>query len=310
MGDAAARLTAALLSCRQGRQTEAEAHLARAEELFAEQSQFLAFEFDAVRAELAVAAGDTDAAVAAAMAGVEGEGIAPTFCERLLPLAAKAVASQAQAFRDRGDDPKPAVARLHDLRNRYPAVVADFGPGPVYQAQVRAMQAWYDAEIQRGQDDPAAATAWQNAARACAEGELAWDEAYTWWRAAEALIKDRTTRDAAASALRRAHELALDLQAAPLVADVEALAQSARVSLVTTEKVPSETEAVRGLTAREREVLTHIVAGRTYGEIARELVLSEKTVSVHVSHLLHKTGTANRIELAQLARRLATPATD
>jgi DNA-binding NarL/FixJ family response regulator len=52
------------------------------------------------------------------------------------------------------------------------------------------------------------------------------------------------------------------------------------------------------------------VAGRTYGEIARELVLSEKTVSVHVSHLLHKTGTTNRVELAQLARRLASQATD
>jgi DNA-binding NarL/FixJ family response regulator len=52
------------------------------------------------------------------------------------------------------------------------------------------------------------------------------------------------------------------------------------------------------------------VAGRTYGEIARELVLSEKTVSVHVSHLLHKTGTANRVELAQLARRVTRPAAE
>jgi DNA-binding NarL/FixJ family response regulator len=51
-------------------------------------------------------------------------------------------------------------------------------------------------------------------------------------------------------------------------------------------------------------VLAHIVAGRTYAEIARELVISEKTVSVHVSNLLHKTGTANRVELAQLARRI------
>ena len=199
------------------------------------------------------------------------------------------------------------MARLHDLRNRYPAVVEDFGPGPVYQAQVRAMQAWYDAEIQRGQDDPAAATAWQRAAQACAEGELAWDEAYAWWRAAEALTKDRTTRDAAASALRRAHELAVDLQAAPLLAEIEALAQSTRVSLATIDTAPStETEALPGLTPREREILAHVVAGRTYGEIARELVLSEKTVSVHVSHLLHKTGTANRIELAQLARRVQT----
>jgi DNA-binding NarL/FixJ family response regulator len=45
-----------------------------------------------------------------------------------------------------------------------------------------------------------------------------------------------------------------------------------------------------------------MVAGRTYGEIARHLVLSEKTVSGHVSNLLRKTGTTNRVELAQLAR--------
>ena len=105
--------------------------------------------------------------------------------------------------------------------------------GPTLQAQIRAMQAWYDAEIQRGHDDPAAATAWQNAARACAEGELAWDEAYAWWRAAEALAKDRTAREAAAAALRRAHELAVDLRAAPILAEVEALARSTRVSLAT-----------------------------------------------------------------------------
>ncbi len=75
-------------------------------------------------------------------------------------------------------------------------------------------------------------------------------------------------------------------------------------------KPAGRTAALPGLTPREREILAHIVAGRTYGEIARELVLSEKTVSVHVSHLLHKTGTTSRVELAQLARRVATSATD
>jgi DNA-binding NarL/FixJ family response regulator len=33
-------------------------------------------------------------------------------------------------------------------------------------------------------------------------------------------------------------------------------------------------------------------------------VLSEKTVSVHISNMLRKTGTANGVELAQLAQRL------
>jgi DNA-binding NarL/FixJ family response regulator len=74
------------------------------------------------------------------------------------------------------------------------------------------------------------------------------------------------------------------------------------------DEIRAEPEGPPKLTSREREVLAHIVAGRTYGEIARELVLSEKTVSVHVSNMLHKTGAANRVELAQLARRLAAEA--
>jgi DNA-binding CsgD family transcriptional regulator len=308
--DMIARLTAALLATWQGRWAEASGHLVRAEELFAARSILRSQGLDAVRAELALATGDTEQAVAIALAGVENHGH-DNLVERLIPLAAKAMANEARAFLDQGKDPSRAMARLDDLRSRHPTVVADTGPGPMHRAQVRAMQAWYDAEILRGQNNPAVGPAWQNAAQACADGQLAWDEAYAWWRVAEALAKDRAARDEAAAALRRAHELAVDLQAVPLLAEVEALAHNARISLATLDESPPPIiHALPGLTPREREVLTHIVAGRTYGEIARELVLSEKTVSVHISHLLHKTGTTNRIELAQLARRLATPATD
>ena len=38
---------------------------------------------------------------------------------------------------------------------------------------------------------------------------------------------------------------------------------------------------------------------------SRVLYLNEKTVSVHISNMLRKTGTSNRVELAQLARRLS-----
>jgi DNA-binding CsgD family transcriptional regulator len=62
--------------------------------------------------------------------------------------------------------------------------------------------------------------------------------------------------------------------------------------------------ALPGLTVREREVLAHVVAGRTYAEIAREMVISEKTVSSHISNLLRKTGTANRVDLSRLAARV------
>jgi DNA-binding NarL/FixJ family response regulator len=61
------------------------------------------------------------------------------------------------------------------------------------------------------------------------------------------------------------------------------------------------------LTKRELEVLTHLVAGRTYAEIASALFISEKTVSVHISNLLRKTGTSSRREVAALAMRLGEP---
>ncbi len=305
-GDMIARLAAAMLSMRQGRWTEAEGHLARAEELYGEGSGLVFYGLDAVRSELALAVGDTGRAVVAAFAGVDRGGHA-NLAERLIPLAASALANEAQASRDRGEEPVLAAVRLHELQRHYPTVAPEGEPGPAYPAQVRAMQAWYEAEVHRGLADPAAAPAWQHAARACADGDLAWDEAYASWRAAEALAKDRGTRDAAAASLRHAHELAMNLQAAPLLTEIEALARSIRVSLAAVQVLRSpETAALPGLTPREREILAHIVAGRTYGEIARELVVSEKTVSVHVSNLLHKTSTANRIELAQLARRMRT----
>jgi DNA-binding CsgD family transcriptional regulator len=304
------RLHAALLAGWQGRPAEAKAHLARADELFAEQSGFLAFMFDAVRAEVALVAGDTEGAIAAAMAGVEGEGVPPTFCERLLPLAARAAADEAQACRDRGEDPGPAVARLSSLHDRYPEVIAEVGPlWGMYQLQLRAMQALYDGEVLRGQADSRAATAWRVAAQACRDGELAWDEAYARRRAAEALLQDRATRQQGVDELRRAYELATDLEATPLLAELQALARTARVPLTDPRAMPAETATgIPGLTTREREILAHLVAGRTYAEIARDLVISEKTVSVHVSNILHKTGTANRVELAGLARRTGVSA--
>ena len=56
--------------------------------------------------------------------------------------------------------------------------------------------------------------------------------------------------------------------------------------------------------ARERDVLSHVVAHRTNAEIAEDLFISDKTVSVHVSNMLRKTQTSSRRELAALATRL------
>jgi DNA-binding NarL/FixJ family response regulator len=66
-------------------------------------------------------------------------------------------------------------------------------------------------------------------------------------------------------------------------------------------------EEILGLTPREAEVLTLVARGYTNREIAATLVISVKTASVHVSHILRKLGAPNRLEAAAIAHRLALP---
>ncbi|MEU8590675.1 response regulator transcription factor [Streptomyces sp. NPDC048664] len=70
---------------------------------------------------------------------------------------------------------------------------------------------------------------------------------------------------------------------------------------------PEETSPSQGragsLTEREREVLALIADGRSNREIARALVLSEKTVKTHVSNILMKLDLADRTQAALWAVR-------
>lgn len=65
----------------------------------------------------------------------------------------------------------------------------------------------------------------------------------------------------------------------------------------------SHEAAFRDLSARELEVLAQVAEGKTNAEIARVLILSEKTVRNHVSTILEKLGVTNRIEAATYAVR-------
>jgi DNA-binding CsgD family transcriptional regulator len=68
-------------------------------------------------------------------------------------------------------------------------------------------------------------------------------------------------------------------------------------SVVSTSKYPA------GLTAREVEVLRLVAQGRTNADIAAALHVSIKTIEVHVTNILNKTGCANRAAATAFAMR-------
>jgi FixJ family two-component response regulator len=60
----------------------------------------------------------------------------------------------------------------------------------------------------------------------------------------------------------------------------------------------------RSLTAREREVMAHVVTGMLNKQVAHELGTSEKTIKVHRGHLMQKMGMRSFADLVRAAERL------
>jgi DNA-binding CsgD family transcriptional regulator/tetratricopeptide (TPR) repeat protein len=151
-----------------------------------------------------------------------------------------------------------------------------------------------------------------------AEAAAAWDRlerpsvaAYCRWREAEAFVAAGATRTEASVPLRESYAVAARIEAKPLLRELELLAQRARLDLAVPEPSPDGTGALEetlGLTPREAEVLALVARGYTNREIAAALVISVKTASVHVSHILRKLGASNRVEAAAIAHRLLPPA--
>ena len=101
----------------------------------------------------------------------------------------------------------------------------------------------------------------------------------------------RAAGDAEASEVqrRRARDQAVALGAAPLVEELGT--------------APRGGSPGGPLTPREREILALVAAGRSNAEIGRQLFISAKTASVHVSNVMGKLGAGSRTEAAALARR-------
>jgi DNA-binding CsgD family transcriptional regulator len=123
---------------------------------------------------------------------------------------------------------------------------------------------------------------------------------------AAATLASRRSRRRAATAMRAADAIALDLRADLLGAQIKALAHAARIDLdqPTVMPAPEPDPTGAGLTPREREVLGLLGNGLSNAQIAKSLYISEKTASVHVSNILRKLGVTSRVQAATAALKL------
>jgi DNA-binding CsgD family transcriptional regulator len=307
------RLGAASLAVRRGDLDVAGLHLQRAKELMPGLESRAGLSAQPVLAEYLLAAGRAEAALDLLSRTMLAQSADTRDADEMLVWGARAAADLMEAARDRGDDADLGRIRaaFDDLlavrRSMQPAPFEVIGPEDLIQP---ARAALFTAETARCLAEKPTSALWAEAVRRCDTAGLRWDEARASWRWAQALLGEGGTRAAVAVPLRSAYRFAAEVGADPLKQQVETLAVLARIRLEEpeTKSAPVQPPApFDSLTRREQEVLSHLVAGRTYAEIAKALFISEKTVSVHVSNLLHKTGTSSRREVAALAVRLGQP---
>ncbi|WP_432874624.1 helix-turn-helix transcriptional regulator [Kribbella sp. CA-245084] len=265
--------------------------------------------YDVGLAELALwerrwgdAADHTDAALES-MGSVKAAQLRVWFCAKGLRAQAE-LAAVARTRRD-ADAERSVLDRADELIAAARRAAADAAPvTPVSSAWLGLAEAEYRRT--RGVAGPGL---WADAADRWAHLGRAPFTAYCQWRQAEALVAAGASRAEASTPARSAYEIAVRVGARPVRRELELLAGLARLRIAIP---PAEAESaegldqVLGLTAREAEVLTLLSRGCTDREIAVTLVISIRTVGVHVSHILQKLGAANRIEAAAIAHRVSS----
>ena len=87
---------------------------------------------------------------------------------------------------------------------------------------------------------------------------------------------------------------------------LDAIARAAGVD-AETRQTSAEVAAIEAkiatLTPREREVLTHVIAGRLNKQIAGDLGTVEKTIKVHRGRMMEKLGVHTIVDLVRLAEK-------
>jgi len=235
------------------------------------------------------------------------------FAGDLLALAMRACADLAERGRSLSDGMVLERALLDGARLdvlRAEAKIDPFGEGLV-PVTARANALTWTAEKGRLQDGGDHA-AW-------AATVAAWDAldrphrtAYARWRQAEALLATPHNRGTATDVIRAAAAQAI--QHVPLNAAIHDLARRARIVLTEPTQargeeapappaLPVTPASLIGLTDRELAVLRLLGSGKTNAEIGRDLFISPKTASVHVTNILRKLHVTSRVQAATVAER-------
>jgi DNA-binding CsgD family transcriptional regulator/tetratricopeptide (TPR) repeat protein len=255
-----------------------------------------------VRARAALDAGDIDAARAAVDYALDLlEGLDDP--EPVLDVLTVAVRVEADAGRVPGLGAPERVARLTE---RLEWAEQSVGVA-IVEAEVESLLCRAELARVTGAED---ADVWGRVAEAAERQRQPYRVAYALSRQGEVALRDHDRRSAT-TLLREALTIATRLGAQPLVEAIEATATRTRLVLDQPHAVPPRDRmslppraAAQGLTRREVEVLRLLVEGRTNRQIARELAMTEKTASVHVSRILTKLGAGTRGEAAAIALRL------
>ena len=274
----------------------------------------------AAHAELALWKGDPIAARDVVLAGLPRiEATREAWIGHLGPVYALGIRAEADlATRARVRQDGAALREAHEvavgLLDRIRGLAEEIAAQrPVYSQQAEAWLATCTAEMARldGAADP---NRWATAAEAWGALQMPYPRAYSLMREGQAALAGPRDRARAAAAVRAASILVEPLAARPLLRTLEELAERADVRLG-----PEEAETDRAssrpavrvrrngerrryeLTRRELEVLGLLAAGRSDGDIASQLFISKKTVSVHVANIKGKLGAGSRVEIVTSA---------
>jgi len=262
---------------------------------------------DAVRVELALGEGRLDDVRTLVDEGLQAlaRSEAQDHLQRLVALGLRAEADEAcrRHGRDAQARARLALQRAEGLIERSHATSEKLTrDGVPLTLRSRLLRRLCEAEIARARGEHAAEV-WAHVAQGWQRISNPYEVAYARWRQAEAHLAS-ADKNAATSALRDAFSIARGLGAAPLRAEIEALARRARVRPHSASTGPAEDDSPGGLSLREIEVLTLVAAGHTNRQIAAALYISDKTASAHVSHILTKLSVENRGQATAAAHRL------